>query len=71
MSNMVFYGPQVFVAHADGHLGVLNSLFPPVVARFVRLQPLSWHGRASARVKVLGCPVAKVTQRSRSAGGEH
>ncbi|XP_032374210.1 discoidin, CUB and LCCL domain-containing protein 1 isoform X2 [Etheostoma spectabile] len=58
---------KVFQAYTDGHLRVLNSLFPPVVARFVRLQPLRWHGRALAQVQVLGCPVAKVTPRSRSA----
>ncbi|XP_029307277.1 discoidin, CUB and LCCL domain-containing protein 1 isoform X2 [Cottoperca gobio] len=56
---------KVFQAYTDGHHRVLNSFFPPVVARFVRLQPLSWHGRASAQVQVLGCPVAKVTPRSR------
>ncbi|TKS81881.1 Discoidin, CUB and LCCL domain-containing protein 1 [Collichthys lucidus] len=55
---------KVFQAYTDGHLRVRNSLFPPVVARFVRLQPLSWHGQASAQVQVLGCPVAKVTPRS-------
>ncbi|TNN76229.1 Discoidin, CUB and LCCL domain-containing protein 1 [Liparis tanakae] len=58
---------KVFHAYTDGHLRVLNSFFPPVAARFVRLQPLSWHGRASAQVQVLGCPAAKVTPRSRSA----
>uniref|UniRef100_A0A3Q4G1C4 Si:dkey-34d22.1 n=1 Tax=Neolamprologus brichardi TaxID=32507 RepID=A0A3Q4G1C4_NEOBR len=55
---------KVFQAYTDGHLRVLNSLFPPVVARFVRLQPLSWHGRASAQIQVLGCPVSKATPRS-------
>uniref|UniRef100_A0A3P8TRW7 Si:dkey-34d22.1 n=1 Tax=Amphiprion percula TaxID=161767 RepID=A0A3P8TRW7_AMPPE len=57
---------KVFQAYTDGHLRVLNSLFPPVVARFVRLQPLNWHGRASAQLQVLGCPTAKFTPRSRS-----
>lgn len=56
---------KVFQAYTDGHLRVLNSLFPSVVARFVRLQPLSWHGRASTQVQVLGCPVTKFTPRSR------
>ncbi|XP_063736445.1 discoidin, CUB and LCCL domain-containing protein 1 isoform X1 [Eleginops maclovinus] len=55
---------KVFQAYTDGHHRVLNSFFPPVVARFVRLQPLSWQGRASAQVRVLGCPVAKATPRS-------
>ncbi|XP_023275569.1 discoidin, CUB and LCCL domain-containing protein 1-like [Seriola lalandi dorsalis] len=59
---------KVFQSYTDGHLRVLNSLFPSVVARFVRLQPLNWHGRASAQVQVLGCPVAKMTPRSRSTG---
>ncbi|KAM8870120.1 discoidin, CUB and LCCL domain-containing protein 1 isoform 2-T2 [Spinachia spinachia] len=59
---------KVFRAHADGHLRVLNSFFPPVVARFVRLQPLSWHVRASAQLQVLGCPVAKLAPRTRPAG---
>ncbi|XP_039974007.1 discoidin, CUB and LCCL domain-containing protein 1 isoform X2 [Xiphias gladius] len=60
---------KVFQAYTDGHLRVLNSLFPPMVARYVRLQPLSWHGRASAEVQVLGCPFTKLTPRSPSTGG--
>ncbi|XP_041649156.1 discoidin, CUB and LCCL domain-containing protein 1 [Cheilinus undulatus] len=58
---------KVFQSYTDGHLRVLNSLFPPVVARFVRLHPLSWHSRASSQVQVLGCPISKVTPRSRAA----
>ncbi|XP_026149928.1 discoidin, CUB and LCCL domain-containing protein 1 isoform X3 [Mastacembelus armatus] len=57
---------KLFQAYTDGHLRVLNSLFPPMVARFVRLQPLTWHGRASAQIQVLGCPASKVTPKSRS-----
>ncbi|XP_075868681.1 discoidin, CUB and LCCL domain-containing protein 1 [Nelusetta ayraudi] len=57
---------KVFKAYTDGHLQVLNSLFPPAVARFVRLQPLSWHGRASVQVQLLGCTSSKATPRSRS-----
>lgn len=54
-----------FQAYADGHIRVLSSLVPSVVARFVRLVPLSWRGRASLQVQVMGCPVSKVTPRSR------
>ncbi|XP_028985168.1 discoidin, CUB and LCCL domain-containing protein 1 isoform X2 [Betta splendens] len=60
---------KLFQAYTDGHLRVRNSLFPPVVARFLRLQPLRWHGRASAAVRVLGCPVARFTPRSPSLEG--
>ncbi|XP_077382717.1 discoidin, CUB and LCCL domain-containing protein 1 isoform X2 [Festucalex cinctus] len=56
---------KVFEAFADSHPSVLNSLFPPAVARFVRVRPRSFHGRASAQFQILGCPV-KVTPRSRS-----
>ncbi|XP_077431533.1 discoidin, CUB and LCCL domain-containing protein 1 isoform X2 [Vanacampus margaritifer] len=56
---------KVFEAFADSHPRVLNSLFPPAVARFVRVRPRSFHGRASAQFQILGCPV-KVTPRSRS-----
>nr|XP_020464147.1 discoidin, CUB and LCCL domain-containing protein 1-like [Monopterus albus] len=59
---------KLFQAYTDGHFRVLNSFFPPVVARFVRLQPLNWHGRASAQVQVLGCPFAKATPRSHPDG---
>lgn len=59
----------MFQAYTDGHHRVLNSFFPPVLARFVRLQPLSWQGRASVQVQVLGCPVAKATPRSRPPAG--
>ncbi|XP_072316344.1 discoidin, CUB and LCCL domain-containing protein 1 [Eucyclogobius newberryi] len=57
---------KVFQAYIDGHLRVLNSVAPPVVARFVRILPTSWRGRASLQVQILGCPVSKVTPRSRS-----
>ncbi|XP_052474163.1 discoidin, CUB and LCCL domain-containing protein 1 isoform X2 [Carassius gibelio] len=49
---------KVFEAHSDGHVTVLNSLIPPVVARYLLLKPQKWHIRASALVQVLGCPSA-------------
>nr|XP_057940312.1 discoidin, CUB and LCCL domain-containing protein 1 [Doryrhamphus excisus] len=63
--DVVSKDEMVFQAYADGHLRVLNSLFPTTTARFIRLKPHSWHGRASAQIQILGCPV-KVTSRSRS-----
>ncbi|XP_034465764.1 discoidin, CUB and LCCL domain-containing protein 1 isoform X2 [Hippoglossus hippoglossus] len=59
---------KVFQAYTEGHLKVLNSLIPPVVARFIRLEPRSWQGRASAQVQVRGCPVTKLTPRSHPPG---
>ncbi|XP_024119286.1 discoidin, CUB and LCCL domain-containing protein 1 isoform X1 [Oryzias melastigma] len=61
---------KVFSAYKEGHLRVLNSLFPAVVARFVRLQPIRWQERASATVQVLGCPTAKTAPRRRTSEAE-
>ena len=63
---------QVFEAYSDGYLRVLNSLFPPVVARFVQLKPITWEKRASAEIQLLGCPVVKDTSKTvSSTAGEH
>ena len=63
---------QVFEAYSDGHLRVLNSLFPPVVARFVQLKPITWQKRASAAIQLLGCPVVTDTTKTvSSVAGEH
>uniref|UniRef100_A0A673I1Q4 Discoidin, CUB and LCCL domain-containing protein 1-like n=1 Tax=Sinocyclocheilus rhinocerous TaxID=307959 RepID=A0A673I1Q4_9TELE len=55
---------KVFEAHSDGHVTVLNSLIPPVAARYLLLKPQKWHIRASALVQVLGCPSAPLRPRS-------
>ena len=63
------HGFQVFQAYSDGHLRVLNSLVPSVVARFVRILPVSWRGRAALQAQVIGCAVSKVNPKSRSSAG--
>ncbi|XP_030637876.1 discoidin, CUB and LCCL domain-containing protein 1 [Chanos chanos] len=59
---------KVFEAHSDGHLSVLNSLFPPVVARYLLLKPQNWHVRPSADIQVLGCPSGALRPRSNDPG---
>lgn len=59
-----YFFVKVFEAHFDGHVTVFNSLIPPVVARYIRLNPQKWHIRASAQVQVLGCPSAPLRPRS-------
>ncbi|KAJ0065968.1 hypothetical protein NL108_001184, partial [Boleophthalmus pectinirostris] len=61
---------KVFQAYIEGHLRVLNSLVPSVVARFVRILPTSWRGRASLKVQVMGCPVSKVSPKTSSNAGK-
>ncbi|XP_011471636.1 discoidin, CUB and LCCL domain-containing protein 1 isoform X2 [Oryzias latipes] len=57
---------KVFLAYTEGHLRVLNSLFPAMVARFVRLQPIHWRGGASAKIQVMGCQTTKTASRRRT-----
>lgn len=59
---------KVFEAYSDGHVTVLNSLIPPVVARYLLVKPQKWHIRASAQVHVLGCPSAPLRPRSHGDG---
>ncbi|KAK3551343.1 hypothetical protein QTP70_015024, partial [Hemibagrus guttatus] len=59
---------KLFEASSDGHTTALNSLFPPITARYLQLWPQSWHGRVSLQVQVLGCPLSVLRPRS-SPGG--
>ncbi|XP_066539600.1 discoidin, CUB and LCCL domain-containing protein 1 [Hoplias malabaricus] len=58
---------KVFEAYSDGHTIALNSLFPPVTARYLQLRPQSWHSRVFAQVQVLGCPLAPMRPRANGA----
>ncbi|CAL8247857.1 unnamed protein product [Lota lota] len=61
---------KVFEAYSDGPLRVLNSLFPPVKARFVQLKPITWEKRASVQIQLLGCPVVKDTSKTFSSAAD-
>lgn len=63
------YCVQVFEASLDGHSMALNSLFPPITARFLQIWPQGWHGRMFVQVQVLGCPLSGYRPRS-NPGGE-
>lgn len=38
---------------------MLSELPEPVVARFIRIYPLTWNGSLCMRLEVLGCPVSR------------
>ncbi|KAJ8289234.1 hypothetical protein COCON_G00018930 [Conger conger] len=50
---------KVFVGNSDSDQEVLNSLIPPVVAKYLLLRPQQWEGRAAAHVLVLGCALLR------------
>ncbi|KAM9488287.1 discoidin, CUB and LCCL domain-containing protein 1 isoform 2-T2 [Clarias gariepinus] len=57
---------KVFEASFDGHTMALNSLFPPITARYLQICPQSWHNRVSVQVQVLGCPLSGFQPRSKT-----
>lgn len=60
---------QVFEASLGGHTMALNSLFPPIIARYLQVWPQRWHRIVSLQVQVLGCPLSGFRPRS-NPGGE-
>lgn len=51
--------PQTFHGNVDKDTPVLSELPEPVVARFIRVYPLTWNGSLCMRLEVLGCPVSR------------
>ncbi|KAM9268191.1 discoidin, CUB and LCCL domain-containing protein 1-like [Morus bassanus] len=51
---------KVFEGNADSHGEVSNAFIPPIVARYVRITPQSWHQRVALKVALVGCQPARV-----------
>nr|XP_012803042.1 adipocyte enhancer-binding protein 1 isoform X1 [Jaculus jaculus] len=54
------YEEMTFHGNVDKDTPVLSELPEPVVARFIRIFPLTWNGSLCMRLEVLGCPVTPV-----------
>ncbi|XP_045437047.1 adipocyte enhancer-binding protein 1 isoform X2 [Pipistrellus kuhlii] len=52
------YEEMTFHGNVDKDTPVLSELPEPVVARFIRVYPLTWNGSLCMRLEVLGCPVS-------------
>lgn len=50
--------PQTFHGNVDKDTPVLSEFPESVVARFIRIYPLTWNGSLCMRLEVLGCPVS-------------
>ncbi|XP_078085041.1 neuropilin-2a isoform X1 [Mustelus asterias] len=48
---------KLFPANTDGNEVVLNTLTPPVLARFVRIRPQVWTNGISMRFELYGCQI--------------
>ncbi|XP_057235204.1 discoidin, CUB and LCCL domain-containing protein 1-like isoform X2 [Malurus melanocephalus] len=51
---------KVFEGNFDSHGEVSNAFIPPIVARYIRVTPQSWHQRMALKVALVGCPLARV-----------
>ncbi|XP_078355885.1 uncharacterized protein LOC144640668 [Oculina patagonica] len=46
---------KTFDGNTDWKSIVYHELQPPVIARFIRIRPVSWHGQITMRVELYGC----------------
>ncbi|XP_039942066.1 discoidin, CUB and LCCL domain-containing protein 1-like [Hirundo rustica] len=51
---------KVFEGNADSQGEVFNAFIPPIVARYIRVTPQSWHQHVALKVAVVGCQLARV-----------
>ncbi|XP_041335101.1 discoidin, CUB and LCCL domain-containing protein 1-like isoform X5 [Pyrgilauda ruficollis] len=50
---------KVFEGNADSQGEVSNTFIPPIVARYIRVTPQSWHQRVALKVALVGCQLAR------------
>ncbi|XP_075770593.1 discoidin, CUB and LCCL domain-containing protein 2 isoform X2 [Pelodiscus sinensis] len=46
---------KIFQGNTEYHQEVRNNFIPPIIARFVRVNPLKWHQKIAMKVELLGC----------------
>ncbi|XP_041089819.1 discoidin, CUB and LCCL domain-containing protein 1-like [Polyodon spathula] len=51
---------KVFEGNTDNEQEVRNDFIPPIMARYILIQPQTWHNRVSLRVGVLGCATPRI-----------
>ncbi|XP_029452299.1 discoidin, CUB and LCCL domain-containing protein 1 [Rhinatrema bivittatum] len=51
---------KIFTGNSNYLDGSRNTFFPPIVARYVRVAPQTWHQRIALKLELLGCLVTQV-----------
>uniref|UniRef100_A0A8D2LSJ5 Discoidin, CUB and LCCL domain containing 2 n=1 Tax=Varanus komodoensis TaxID=61221 RepID=A0A8D2LSJ5_VARKO len=46
---------KVFQGNTGYYQEVRNNFIPPIIARFIRINPLKWHQKIAMKVELLGC----------------
>ncbi|XP_053561181.1 discoidin, CUB and LCCL domain-containing protein 2 [Bombina bombina] len=47
---------KVFQGNSDCYQEVRNNFIPPIVARYVKINPVRWHQKIALKAELLGCP---------------
>ncbi|XP_036921009.1 discoidin, CUB and LCCL domain-containing protein 1 isoform X2 [Sturnira hondurensis] len=50
---------KVFRGNFNFHDPVTNNFIPPIVARYVRVVPQTWHQRIALKVELIGCQITQ------------
>lgn len=46
---------KIFQGNKDYHKDVRNNFLPPIIARFIRVNPVQWQQKIAMKVELLGC----------------
>lgn len=46
---------QEYIANTNYQGVIVNSLDEPIIARYIRIHPVAWHGYTSMRIELYGC----------------
>ncbi|KAF7654098.1 hypothetical protein LDENG_00074670 [Lucifuga dentata] len=46
---------KIFVGNQEAYETKINTFFPPLIGRFIRLHPLNWYNTATVRMEFYGC----------------
>ncbi|KAL1787191.1 discoidin, CUB and LCCL domain-containing protein 2 isoform X2 [Sigmodon hispidus] len=46
---------KIFQGNKDYHKDVRNNFLPPIIARFIRVNPVQWQQKIAIKVELLGC----------------
>ena len=52
---MFYVNLKVFDGNTESHTVVSHVLDPPIIARFVRIRPVTWNSHISMRAEFFGC----------------
>lgn len=53
---------QEYIANTNYQSVVVNTLDEPIIARYIRIHPVTWHGHISMRIELYGCFTGEIDE---------